>query len=81
MSEGQCQAILKTGPNKGRQCGNYSTKCQGLCAMHQRSVCKNKVVPLFIVTGVPVEVPVETPKEYFDMEKERSGGMRRWLCM
>lgn len=77
MCEGQCQAILKTGPNKGRQCGNYSTKCQGLCAMHQRNAGKNKVVPLFIVTGVPVE----TPKEDFEMEKERSGGMRRWLCM
>lgn len=79
MCEGQCQAILKTGPNKGKQCGNYATKCKGLCGVHQRSARKNKVVPLpvmYVATGIPVE----TPKENLEMEKEKSG-MRRWLCM
>lgn len=89
MCEGQCGAILKTGPNKGQQCGNYSTKGKGLCGVHQRSGRKNKVVPLpvmYVVPGFPVEQPphhacmhVKDGREIAQVTEKK--GLRHWLCM
>jgi len=79
MCNGQCQAILKTGPNKGNQCGNYATNSSGLCGVHQRSARKNKVLPLpvmYVVIGTPVETPIAE----LEMAHEKSR-VRRWLCM
>jgi hypothetical protein len=87
MCEGQCGAILKTGPNKGQRCGNYSTKGKGLCGVHQRSARKNKVVPLpvmYVVPGFPVEQYLhQTPlvKDDCEMEVSEKNGLRRWMCM
>lgn len=79
MCAGQCVAILKTGPNKGNQCGNYSTKGKDLCGIHQRSARKNQVVPLpamYVVTGVPVE-----QQSQHDEDVPERKGLRRWMCM
>ncbi len=88
MCEGQCGAILKTGPNKGQQCCNYSTKGKGLCGVHQRSARKNRVVPLpvmYVVHGFPVEPPphitllVKDDREIDEVSEKK--GLRRWMCM
>jgi hypothetical protein len=81
MCDEQCGAILKTGPNKGKQCGNYSTKGKGLCGIHQRSARKNKVAPLptmYVIIG-----PGEVAHFDFAQDEESSEkkGIRRWMCM
>ena len=71
MCNTQCTAILKTGPNKGRQCGNYAKSGSDLCGVHQRCVRNNQVVPLPLAVGVPVvDEKAEPPKK----------GVRKWFC-
>lgn len=56
-NDDQCRAILKTGANKGRRCGNYNNDSNnGLCSLHLRSSKKNKVHPLpimYVVQNIP----------------------------